>query len=179
MNIKINMGCGKRNFGKDWIHIDKAKYEHIDHHDIFNFPYKEINLIYASHLIEYLDRFEVINLLQIWHNKLSSGGILRLAVPDFEVISKLYMLKKFKLDSFLGPLYGRMEMNDVKIYHKTTYDFDSLKKILNDCGYINIKKWNHWEVDHGIHDDHSQAYLPHLDKKNGTLISLNVECQKS
>ena len=27
-------------------------------------------------------------------------------------------------------------------------------------------------------DDHSQAYLPHMDKENGTSMSLNVECIK-
>jgi hypothetical protein len=27
-------------------------------------------------------------------------------------------------------------------------------------------------------DDHSQAYLPHMDKENGTLISLNIEAVK-
>jgi len=36
-----------------------------------------------------------------------------------------------------------------------------------------------WEkTEHAIYDDHSQAYLPHMDKKNGTLISLNMECIK-
>jgi len=27
-------------------------------------------------------------------------------------------------------------------------------------------------------DDHSQAYLPHMDKENGILISLNIEATK-
>jgi hypothetical protein len=27
-------------------------------------------------------------------------------------------------------------------------------------------------------DDHSQAYIPHMDKENGTLISLNIETIK-
>jgi len=27
-------------------------------------------------------------------------------------------------------------------------------------------------------DDYSQAYVPHMDKENGILISLNVECHK-
>ena len=37
MIIKINMGCGKRNFGPDWIHIDQSKFEHIDEINIFDF----------------------------------------------------------------------------------------------------------------------------------------------
>lgn len=63
------MGSGKRNFGKDWKHIDKAKFDHIDHHDIFNFPYENVDLIYASHLIEYFDQYEVKTLLDYWYKK--------------------------------------------------------------------------------------------------------------
>ena len=40
-------------------------------------------------------------------------------------------------------------------------------------------KWYDWEqTEHSKFDDHSQAYIPHMDKENGTLISLNVECIK-
>ena len=26
--------------------------------------------------------------------------------------------------------------------------------------------------------EHSQAYIPHMDKENGIFVSLNVECEK-
>ena len=41
-----------------------------------------------------------------------------------------------------------------------------------------IKKYNWRKTEHSMFDDHSQAYLPHMDKENGILISLNVECVK-
>ena len=34
--IKINMGCGWRNFGEDWVHIDGGNYQHLDYKDILN-----------------------------------------------------------------------------------------------------------------------------------------------
>ena len=98
--IKINLGCGKRNFGKDWIHIDGGDYGHLDSRDIINFPYKDIDLLYASHLISYFDRHEIIPILKIWKSKLSSNGVLRVAVPDFQAISKLYINNLFNLESF-------------------------------------------------------------------------------
>lgn len=60
MSIKLNLGCGKRNFGKDWFHIDGSNYEHIYSHDIINLPFENesIDLIYASHVFEYFDREE-------------------------------------------------------------------------------------------------------------------------
>ena len=44
---------------------------------------------------------------------------------------------------------------------------------------ININMGCGWrETEHSQFDDHSQAYVPHMDKENGVLISLNVECNK-
>ena len=42
----------------------------------------------------------------------------------------------------------------------------------------NIDKYDWSKTEHSKFDDHSQAFLPHMDKQNGTLISLNVECVK-
>ena len=183
--IKINMGSGWRDFGKDWIHIDGGDYSHLDSYDIYNLPYRNdsVSLIYASHLIEYFDRDEVKLLLKEWIRTLEPGGTLRIAVPDFEAITDLYFLKNrgekiYPLDTFLGPLYGKMDMAGKTIYHKTTYDFESLKKILEELGMSNISRYDWRETEHADFDDHSQAYIPHMDKENGILISLNVECTK-
>ena len=178
--MKFNIGCGKRNFGKDWIHIDGGTFKHINSKDIFINNYKEesAELIYASHFIEYFDRAEIIPLLERWKEVLKPKGILRLAVPNFEVYAKLYIDKKISLDDSLGPLYGKMKMDNKIIYHKTTYDFASLKKILEEVGMRNIKKYDWKETFHSEFDDHSQSYLPHMDKKNGILMSLNMECIK-
>ena len=178
--MKFNIGCGHRNFGKEWIHIDGENYDHIDSSDIFIKDYQDnsADLIYASHFIEYFDREEVVPLLKRWKNVLIPNGVLRLAVPDFKVYSKLYSDKQYPLDSFLGPLYGKMPMGDKTIYHKTTYDYASLATLLKEIGMKNVKKYNWEETEHAQFDDHSQAYLPHMDKENGTLMSLNVECIK-
>lgn len=69
-------------------------------------------------------------------------------------------------------------MNGENIYHKTIYDFDSLKKLLMSVGFKNVDRYDWRKTSHSKFDDHSQAYLPHMDKENGTLISLNVECVK-
>ncbi len=178
--MKFNIGCGWRNFGKDWIHIDGGDYDHINSDDIFIRDYENnsANLIYASHFIEYFDRQEAAKLLQRWKEVLKPNGILRLAVPNFELYAKLYINKKISLDNSLGPLYGKMKMGNETIYHKTAYDFSSLKKLLKEIGMRNIKKYNWEKTSHAKFDDHSQAYYPHMNKDNGTLMSLNMECLK-
>lgn len=183
INMKINMGCGWRNFGHDWIHIDGGDYEHLDYKTgVIEIPQLEnesADLIYASHVIEYFDRNEITEVLLEWKRILKPGATLRLAVPNFTALCILYLQGEIKLSNALGPLYGRMEMDGEYIYHKTTYDFESLKILLDSLGFENIRLYDWRETEHAHFDDHSQAYFPHMDKQNGTLISLNVECEKS
>ena len=178
--VKLNLGCGKRDFGSDWIHIDGADYPHIDSQNIESLDYrdKSVDLIYASHVIEYFDRREVLPVLKEWKRVLRIDGVLRIAVPDFYQMAKLYLVDSYNLEKFLGPLYGKMMMLKKTIYHKTVYDFNDLKELLEEVGFRNVKKYDWRETDHSEFDDHSQAYIPHMDKENGTLISLNVECLK-
>lgn len=179
--IKLNIGCGSRNFGKDWIHIDGSNYEHIHSHDIVNLPFdnNSVDIIYASHVFEYFDREECINVLKKWNDCLKPNGILRLAVPNFEKYASLYSSGIITLDQCLGPIYGKWAMTEThNLFHKTIYDYTSLKRVLEDNNYKNIRLWNWREVEHTNFDDYSQAYIPHMDKENGTLMSLNVECIK-
>ena len=71
-----------------------------------------------------------------------------------------------------------MRMGDELIYHKTAFDFKSLKKILEDVGMTDISIYDWRKTEHAQFDDHSQAYLPHFEKEKGILISLNVESKK-
>ena len=143
------------------------------------FQDESVDLIYSSHTIEYFDRIEVKRVLSEWHRVLKYGGILRLAVPDFEALIGVYSKYK-ELDQILGPLYGRMEIkgNPYLIYHKTTYDYKTLEKVLREAGFVKIMRYDWRCTIHKDYDDFSQAYIPHMDKENGVLISLNVECEK-
>lgn len=177
---KINMGCGPRNFGEDWIHIDGGDYPHLDYRDITKLEFEDesVDLIYASHVIQYFDRDEVRKVLSEWKRVLKKGGVLRIAVPSFTNIVFQYFIKGVHLGKFLGLLYGKMKMGDKWIYHKTTYDFNGLYHVLIQAGFHAPCGWNWRETEHAQFDDHSQAYIPHMDKDNGTLISLNMEAIK-
>lgn len=179
--MKLHLGCGKRDFGLDWMHIDGGHHPHVTSHDIVTLPFDDdsCSLIYASHVIEYFDRAMVVNVLKEWCRALRSGGTLRLAVPDFESMTKLYYANMMPLETFLGPLYGKMQPPGCKaIYHRTVYDFMSLKMVLQNAGLENVKRYDWRNTEHSHIDDHSQAYIPHMDKKCGTLVSLNVEGTK-
>jgi len=175
--MKLHLGCGKRDFGSEWVHIDQSEFSHVVHQDVTNLPFEDdsCDLIYASHLLEYFDGVEVLKVLDEWNRVLKPGGVLRIAVPDFEAMSTLYNSGK-NLDLFLGPLYGKMGVTS--FYHKMVYDYRSLKRLLESAEFSNIKRYNWRRTEHSHFDDHSQAYIPHMDKENGVLISLNVEAIK-
>jgi SAM-dependent methyltransferase len=178
--MKLHLGCNRRDFGSEWIHIDGGDFPHLHSHDITNIPFVDntFDIIYASHVLEYFDRDEVIEVLKEWRRVLKHGGILRLAVPDMWKMMYLCVNKGYSINKFLGPIYGKMKMDEKTIYHKTGYDRNSLILLLEENGFGGVKDWNWKEVEHGKFDDCSQAYIPHMDKKNGELISLNLECIK-
>ena len=178
--IKFNVGCGWRDFGPDWFHIDGGNYSHITGNDVSlkYQPNNYIDLIYSSHLIAYFDRYEVIGLITSWFNKLKPGGKVEIATPDFDVLYKLYNVGN-PLQTILGPLFGKMVMGDEVIYHKATWNDCHLIDLLKEIGFTNIKRYDHKKTCHpntgdrnDFYDDHSAAYI---DK---TLISLNIEATK-
>lgn len=182
--MNLHLGSGKR-YIPGFVHIDVNKFSHIDYvHDIRTLPMipdESVELIYFCHGLEYFDRIEVKDVLKEWKRVLKKGGVLRLAVPSFEALIKLY--RKYKdLNKIIGPLYGRWEISKngkiEVLYHKTVYDFKSIKEMLMDSGYKSIKKYDWKNTIHKDYDDYSQAYFPHMQKENGLLLSLNVEAKK-
>lgn len=188
--IKIHVGCGKRDFGPEWYQIDGEEYPHVQDHDIrlSKFRDESIEIIYASHFIEYFNKPAVTRLLGIWYRKLKIGGTIRLAVPDFSVMAKLHTEnpEHYPLSIFLGPLYGEMEMQDETIYHKTCYTFQSISELLTEIGFKDVRRYDWRKTEHAHIDDHSRAHVLHDEDSIKTghftdkqfLISLNVEATK-
>lgn len=183
----MHLGCGKR-YIPGFVHIDLADYPHIDYKsdisDLSIFEDESVDLIYCCHALEYFDKQEAQErVLPEWHRVLKRGGMLRVAVPDFEAIAEVYLkYKDLEHKGILGPLYGKMTVKTTEgektIYHKTVYDFESLKKTIESAGFKNIRRYDWRQTIHKDYDDVSQAYIPHMDKEHGILISLNVEAEK-
>ena len=179
--LRLHLGCGKR-YLKGYKHIDYSSYAHIDYkRPIYPLPFIEeasVDEIYCSHALEYFDFMEVIKVLSEWKRCLSKGGILRLSVPDFDQLIKVYIENKHNIDSIIGPIFGRWEVEENKfIYHRTVYTRQKLLETLRKVGFSEISEWDPLKF-HGSNsesfDDYSKAYFPHMDFKKGFPISLNI-----
>jgi ubiquinone/menaquinone biosynthesis C-methylase UbiE len=183
--MKLNLGCWHR-YIPGFIHVDLCDMDHIDYKsnidDLSMFKDSSATLIYSSHSFEYFNRIEAAKVLKEWRRVLKPGGILRLAVPDFDSLIEVYK-KTNEIEKIIGPLFGQMDINDGEakktLYHRTTYNFDSLSSLLSKNGFSDIKRYRWQDTIHKDYDDHSQAYFPHMDKENGILVSLNVEAVKN
>jgi hypothetical protein len=102
-------------------------------------------------------------------------GVLRLAVPDFGASASLYVSGKLQrgLLDVTGLICGGQR--DQYDYHKMIFDEEDLANRLLKVGFAHVRHWDWKTTEHAGVDDYSQAYLPHLDKDNGTLVSLNLE----
>jgi ubiquinone/menaquinone biosynthesis C-methylase UbiE len=133
------------------------------------------DLIYASHILEHFDRYKYKDVLDVWFRKLREGGVLRLAVPDFDQVIKMYN-KDSDMKSILGFLVGGQTTK--YDYHNMVFNRKGLTLDLLEAGFTEIREWDWRNTSHTEYDDYSQAYFPHLEKENGTLMSLNLEAKK-
>ena len=184
MTLQLHLGCGKR-YIPGFVHIDIDDFPHIDYRTIIDklpmFGDNVADLIYCCHAFPYFDRFQAADVLTEWRRVLKPGGVLRLAVFDFEALVLVYQ-RTGDLNQMLGPLFGRMGIRTPEgesiIYERTVYDYRSLEELCLTAGFRLFRRYDWRQTIHKDYDDYSQAYKPHMDKEQGFLISLNVEAVK-
>lgn len=176
--INLHLGCGNVII-PNFINVDIRPIKGIDIVDdisvLNKFDNNSVNLIYACHVLEHFGRYEYINVLTTWYKILKPGGKLRLSIPNFEEIVNHYNDTK-NLKELIGLLYGGQTHK--YNYHYYTWDFNSIKQDLEKIGFKIVYKYDWKTTEHKNIDDFSQAYLPHMDKENGRLMSLNIEAIK-
>ena len=175
---KLHLGCGPRHIA-GWYHVDALPLAHVDHvgpvDDLAWIPDGAVGIIYASHVLEHFGRHAYMNVLREWRRVLRPGGVLRVAVPDFGAAARLYASDALPrgIEDVRGLMSGGQK--DEYDFHFNVFDEASLTVALSDAGFASVRRWDWRTTEHAHIDDFSQAYLPHMDKVNGTLVSLNLE----
>lgn len=175
--MKLHLGCGKR-FIPGYYHIDAVEFAHVDLvHAVDRLPMiadSTAEVVYACHVLEHYPRQRVPDVLAEWRRVLVPGGTLRIAVPDFATLVKLYQ-QTGNLRDVIGPLFGRGDY--LYNVHFNVFDFNTLEAVLLTAGFYNTHRYDWRKTEHASVDDYASAYFPHLDK-NGLLLSLNIEATK-
>ncbi len=92
----LNVGCGS-SYHIDWVNIDyNSNSPYVQAHDIrkgLPFADETFDAVYSSHVLEHLSPDEGKQLLRDMKRVLKTGGIVRVIVPDFETIARMYLEK--------------------------------------------------------------------------------------
>lgn len=177
--LKLHLGCGHIHL-PEYINIDIEPFEGVDLIcDARSLPYGDnsVDFIYSCALIEEFGRYEWVDVLKHWCDKLRSGATLRLSTSNFMAVCWRYM-ETLSMNGLLGLVVGGQRESHT--HHGMIFDYHSLSVGMRKAGFSR-PRWYDWrKTDIGIWniDDYSQAYLPHMDKENGRLMSLNVEAIK-
>ena len=131
-------------------------------------------MIYASHVLEHINRNEVHEVLGNWYSMLKNGGVLRLSVPDFDSIVKIYGASKNDVESVAGYLMGGQRSN--YDYHYNVFNENSLTKLLLDVGFSEVDKWVPENSHCKMPGDTSQLEIEIENQR--ITISLNLEAVK-
>ena len=85
----LNVGCGNK-FHKDWTNVDMVSNSpHVVSHDLLKgipFPEGHFDVVYHSQVLEHIPKEMAHFFIKECFRVLSSGGIIRVVVPDLENI---------------------------------------------------------------------------------------------
>lgn len=93
--------------------------------------------IRASHILEHFGHRVTEKVLEHWVSKLKPGGLIKIAVPDLEVIAKKFI--DGESGQFQGWIFGgQTDQHDI---HGGGFDFDSLGAMMRRAGLVGIHMW--------------------------------------
>lgn len=180
-NYKLNLGCGDRHI-HGFINIDgreEVKPDFcLDITKISNSWNGTADLITAFHVLEHFpykplsfSKVTVKDVLRDWYKALKPKGELYLSVPNFQAICDHYLINK-DLRSLQSFLIGGQKYDFDQ--HYSVWDYDSLSEILMEVGFDFVGTYNWKKTEWFYIDSYEQCYLPHMDKVNGKMMSLNL-----
>jgi SAM-dependent methyltransferase len=176
MTEKLHLGCGgailEGFLNVDMRDLPGVDVSGVDVSNLESFESGRFDLIYASHVLEHVPRPKTFATLLEWNRVLRPGGVLRVAVPDWEATVTLYR-RTDDYENLLNWIYGGREYEE-NVHHRQ-FTFSGLKTLLIEAGFKRVTRYDWRDTEHAAVDDFSKAYVPHMDFEHGLLMSLNVE----
>jgi len=140
-SAKVHLGCGERRL-PGFINVDARESSCTDLVcDMNSLPFEDnsIDLFYLCHSLEHISMHNVQSLLQMLNKMLKPLGRIYISVPDFSVLSSLYLSGRVPLTSIVRAIHGGQEYPGNT--HFMSYDFDLLSALLMATGFSSITRY--------------------------------------
>ena len=151
--LKLNLGCGDKIL-PGYINIDKVSSRAgskpdvvADIRDLKNIKTGIADEILAVHVIEHFYYWEVVAILKRWYRILKPGGKLVLECPNLLFACQMLLSDPKKRSSpgkdgqmSMWSLYGDPSWKDPLMCHKWAYTPQSLKAVMGEAGFINLRQ---------------------------------------
>lgn len=96
-----------------------------------------VDEIRASHVLEHFSHTQVGAVLADWVRALKPGGLLRVAVPDFERIASAYLAgENIPIQGYV--MGGHVDAND---RHGCLFDVEALTEAMQAAGLLAVSRW--------------------------------------
>jgi hypothetical protein len=175
--ILIHIGCGDLDDSK-YINVDTRPGWHIHYVDSIEniekiFPENYADLIYACMILEHVSYLKLSKVVKNLYKLLKIGGILRVSVPNFDVILEMYKETK-SIEGITPPLMGGQGY--VGNFHYSVFNEKFLIELLTKSGFKEVRGWIPGKAQHHHFNDWSGRKFPLGGKE--WEISLNLEAVK-
>ncbi len=121
--------------------------DHVDHlgnaKDLSRFKDGEFSAVYSSHVVEHFDYVEELSIvLREWHRVLTPDGKLYIAVPDLDVLCRLFLdTQRLTLNDRMSVMRmifgGHVDQYD---FHYTGLNEDILATFLHHAGFKALER---------------------------------------
>ena len=185
----LNLGCGN-SYKDNFINVDFFGNKKTDYALDLRFPFKiesrSIDGIFSEHTFEHLSHQDVDNALNECYRILKPKAKIRIIVPDLSILIERYssdddewfhkwhdLVLKDPSRHYMKKYFTKMfAINFTASYyfHKSCWDFESLKKALTAQGFINIKKYTN--------NVGTPELLIDSDSEDRKLVSMYIESEK-
>lgn len=130
------------------------RHESIKKVDARDIQFKDVEALYASHILEHIRYDEVLKTLNHWRSVLKDGGWVHINVPDIEWAMDAWM--KLNCGEPTGSDYFNSQEKMLDIVngdastdwdtHKSWYTKERLHKLLDRAGFSEFKVWKEYEA---------------------------------
>ncbi len=175
--MRLHLGCGDID-QPGFINIDVRPRKHVHRvqgiDDLRAFANGSVAMIYSSHCLEHVPRRQVPQVLKEWHRVLRPGGLLRVSVPDFELLVQTYLDSGHDMQSVQQPLMG--DQDYAFNFHFCAFNAAELGRLMREAGFRSPRPWQHGCDAYGSLPDWSGRSMTY--KGKAYPVSLNLEAHK-